>query len=98
MKVLKLFKCFLYLALFGRVWCKASGDASKDIETIKSLVMQIFQWYKNEMTTIRWDTFSQPPMGQTRLAKRVSFEPKLSKLKIPSVLELNSVLQYTVFD
>jgi len=31
----------------------ADNEASRDIQTIKTLVTQIFQWYKNEMQTLR---------------------------------------------
>jgi hypothetical protein len=52
---LKVLLSFLFLSIIvsGDQISASNSEASRDIQTIKTLVTQIFQWYKNEMTAMR---------------------------------------------
>ena len=52
---LKVLVSFLFLSIIvsGDQISASNSEASRDIQTIKTLVTQIFQWYKNEMTAMR---------------------------------------------
>lgn len=43
----------LYLLFSLAKLSDCNNEAAQDIQAIKTLVTQIFQWYKNEMQTVR---------------------------------------------